>query len=169
MEVKHKECFIPNIVKYFGLAAVSKYAREAARVREPLFAMAGDQPVPRPDLMTLDLLAERPEVASGGFHVPALARPEATGSHARPSWPTPRSRPRSRRPATPTWRSPTSGARRSTGRSARSSRTSLRSRFVRESLETHGREGRRDGRLGDARRGARAGVGGARPDAHVSP
>ncbi len=24
MEVKHKECFIPNIVKYYGLASVSQ-------------------------------------------------------------------------------------------------------------------------------------------------
>jgi hypothetical protein len=30
MEVKHKECFIPNIIRYYNLAAVSKYAREAA-------------------------------------------------------------------------------------------------------------------------------------------
>ena len=30
MEVKHKECFIPQIVRPFGLAAVSKYAREVA-------------------------------------------------------------------------------------------------------------------------------------------
>ena len=30
MEVKHKECFIPNIVQHYGLAGVSKYAREAA-------------------------------------------------------------------------------------------------------------------------------------------
>ncbi len=30
MEVKHKECFIPNIVRHYGLAGVSKYAREAA-------------------------------------------------------------------------------------------------------------------------------------------
>ena len=29
MEVKHKECFAPNVIKYFGLAGVSKYAREA--------------------------------------------------------------------------------------------------------------------------------------------
>src|SRR5947208_829099 len=29
MEVKHKECFIPNIVKFFELAAVAKYARES--------------------------------------------------------------------------------------------------------------------------------------------
>ena len=30
MEIKHKECFCPNIIKHWGLAAVSKYAREAA-------------------------------------------------------------------------------------------------------------------------------------------
>jgi len=30
MEVKHKECFIPNIINYYNLAGVSKYAREAA-------------------------------------------------------------------------------------------------------------------------------------------
>jgi hypothetical protein len=28
MELKHKECFIPTIVKVWGLQAVSKYARE---------------------------------------------------------------------------------------------------------------------------------------------
>jgi len=30
MEVKHKECFIPNIINYWDLQPVSKYAREAA-------------------------------------------------------------------------------------------------------------------------------------------
>lgn len=30
MELKHKECFIPNIINYWGLQGVSKYAREAA-------------------------------------------------------------------------------------------------------------------------------------------
>ena len=30
MELKHKECFIPNIVKYYKLQSISKYAREAA-------------------------------------------------------------------------------------------------------------------------------------------
>ena len=28
MEIKHKECFCPNFIKYFGLQPVSKYARE---------------------------------------------------------------------------------------------------------------------------------------------
>ena len=30
MELKHKECFIPNIINYYNLQGVSKYAREAA-------------------------------------------------------------------------------------------------------------------------------------------
>ena len=30
MEIKHKECFIPNIVKYWNLQAISKFARAAA-------------------------------------------------------------------------------------------------------------------------------------------
>jgi len=30
MELKHKECFIPNIINYYALQGVSKYAREAA-------------------------------------------------------------------------------------------------------------------------------------------
>ncbi len=30
MELKHKECFIPNIIKYWKFQPVSKYAREAA-------------------------------------------------------------------------------------------------------------------------------------------
>ena len=30
MEIKHKECFIPNIIKYWNLQAISKYARAAA-------------------------------------------------------------------------------------------------------------------------------------------
>jgi phosphoglycolate phosphatase-like HAD superfamily hydrolase len=30
MELKHKECFIPNIIRYWGLQPVSRYARQAA-------------------------------------------------------------------------------------------------------------------------------------------
>src|SRR5260370_128607 len=30
MEVKHKECFIPNIINSYELQGISKYAREAA-------------------------------------------------------------------------------------------------------------------------------------------
>ncbi len=30
MELKHKECFVPNFINHYGLQGVSKYAREAA-------------------------------------------------------------------------------------------------------------------------------------------
>src|SRR6478752_10826553 len=30
MELKHKECFIPQIINHYGLQGLSKYAREAA-------------------------------------------------------------------------------------------------------------------------------------------
>ena len=30
MEIKHKECFIPNIIKYWNLQGVSKYVRQTA-------------------------------------------------------------------------------------------------------------------------------------------
>ena len=30
MELKHKECFIPNTIKFYSLQAVSKYARPRA-------------------------------------------------------------------------------------------------------------------------------------------
>ena len=47
MEVKHKECFIPNIIRYYRLAAISKYVREAAEFLNLYSQMAGDQPVSR--------------------------------------------------------------------------------------------------------------------------
>jgi len=71
MEVKHKECFIPNIVRYFGLAAVSKYAREAAEFVNLYSEWRGINRFPALT-MALDLLAERPEVARRNFAVPRL-------------------------------------------------------------------------------------------------
>ena len=61
MEIKHKECFIPNIIKYWSLQAVSKYAREAAEFVNLYSKWRG---VNRwPALTTaVDLLAEREEV-----------------------------------------------------------------------------------------------------------
>ena len=71
MEVKHKECFIPNIIGSFGLAAVSKYAREAA---EFVNLYSKDRGINRfPALTrTLDLLAARPEVSRRGVALPKL-------------------------------------------------------------------------------------------------
>ena len=36
MELKHKECFIPNFIKFMGLQPVSKYAREACEFVQKL-------------------------------------------------------------------------------------------------------------------------------------
>jgi phosphoglycolate phosphatase-like HAD superfamily hydrolase len=71
MEVKHKECFIPNIVKYFELAAVSKYAREAAEFVNLYSKWRGINRFPALTL-SMDLLAERPEIGRRSFRVPPL-------------------------------------------------------------------------------------------------
>jgi phosphoglycolate phosphatase-like HAD superfamily hydrolase len=72
MEVKHKECFIPNFIKHFGLAAVSKYAREAAEFVNLYSKWRGANRFPA-YLRALDLLGERPEVVRRKFQVPRLA------------------------------------------------------------------------------------------------
>src|SRR6185503_11262492 len=71
MEVKHKECFIPNIVRFLGLAAVSKYAREVAEFVNLYSHWRGINRFPGLPL-TLDLLAQRPEIARRNFVVPRL-------------------------------------------------------------------------------------------------
>ena len=69
MEIKHKECFIPNIIKYWSLQAVSKYAREAAEFVNLYSKWRG---VNRwPALTTaIDLLAEREEVTRRKSNLP---------------------------------------------------------------------------------------------------
>jgi hypothetical protein len=71
MEVKHKECFIPNIIKYYRLAAISKYAREAAEFLNLYSKWRGVNRFPGL-VMTMDLLAERPEVMRRHPRLPAL-------------------------------------------------------------------------------------------------
>ncbi len=61
MELKHKECFIPNIVKYFSLQSISKYAREAAEFVNLYSRWRGINRFPAL-LMVMELLAERSEV-----------------------------------------------------------------------------------------------------------
>jgi phosphoglycolate phosphatase-like HAD superfamily hydrolase len=69
MEIKHKECFIPNIIKYWGLQSVSKYAREAA---EFVNLYSRDRGVNRwPALIKVfELLRERPEVQARKAAIP---------------------------------------------------------------------------------------------------
>jgi phosphoglycolate phosphatase-like HAD superfamily hydrolase len=72
MEVKHKECFIPHIVGFYGLAAVSKYAREAAEFVNLYSKWRGVNRFPALTA-TFDLLADRPEVARRGVALQPLA------------------------------------------------------------------------------------------------
>jgi phosphoglycolate phosphatase-like HAD superfamily hydrolase len=72
MEVKHKECFIPNIIQYFGLASVSRLAREVAEFLNLYSRWRGTNRFPGLTL-TLDLLADRPQVARRGARLPRLA------------------------------------------------------------------------------------------------
>jgi phosphoglycolate phosphatase-like HAD superfamily hydrolase len=69
MEVKHKECFIPNIIKHYDLAAVSKYAREAAEFVNLYSKWRGINRFPAL-VMTFDLLIERPEVLRRHHPIP---------------------------------------------------------------------------------------------------
>ena len=73
MEIKHKECFCPNIIKHWGLQGVSKYAREAAEFTNLYSAWRG---VNRwPALMKVfDLLRERPEVERRKVPIPNTPR-----------------------------------------------------------------------------------------------
>ncbi|NOX54805.1 MAG: HAD family hydrolase [Planctomycetes bacterium] len=71
MEVKHKECFIPNTIKYYRLQAVSKYARECAEFVNLYSKWRGINRFPAL-IRTLDLLRERPVVAKRGVEVPQL-------------------------------------------------------------------------------------------------
>jgi phosphoglycolate phosphatase-like HAD superfamily hydrolase len=71
MEVKHKECFIPNIIKHYRLAAISKYVREAAEFVNLYSKWRGVNRFPGL-VVTIDLLAERPEVIRRRPRLPAL-------------------------------------------------------------------------------------------------
>ncbi len=86
MEVKHKECFIPNIIKSYHLAAVSKYVREAAEFINLYSKWRGVNRFPGL-VATIDLLAERPEVIRRRPSVP-VSRACASGFRVSPSYPT---------------------------------------------------------------------------------
>ena len=69
MELKHKECFIPNIVKYWGFQPISKYAREAAEFVNLYSKWRGVNRFPAL-LKVFDLLRERPEVQRSIVKIP---------------------------------------------------------------------------------------------------
>ncbi|MGC8643699.1 MAG: HAD family hydrolase [Isosphaeraceae bacterium] len=72
MEVKHKECFIPNIIKSYNLAAISKYVREAAEFVNLYSHWRGINRFPAL-VMTFDLLIDRPEILHRHYPIPGLA------------------------------------------------------------------------------------------------
>jgi len=69
MELKHKECFIPTIVRVWGLQAVSKYTRETCEFVNLYSKTRG---LNRWIALSrvFDLLRERPEVIARGAKVP---------------------------------------------------------------------------------------------------
>jgi len=73
MEVKHKECFIPAIIRYWGLQAVSKYAREAAEFVNLYSRWRGINRWPAL-VMVFDLLRERAEVQARRVEPPLAPR-----------------------------------------------------------------------------------------------
>jgi len=69
MEIKHKECFTPNIIKHWGLQAVSKYAREAAEFVNLYSKWRGTNRWPAL-IKVFDLLRECPEVQARNINPP---------------------------------------------------------------------------------------------------
>jgi phosphoglycolate phosphatase-like HAD superfamily hydrolase len=73
MEIKHKECFCPNIIKYWNLQAVSKYAREAVEFVNLYSKWRGTNRWPAL-ISALDLLRERAEVVARRCRIPQAAQ-----------------------------------------------------------------------------------------------
>src|SRR3954468_23442471 len=69
MEIKHKECFCPNIIKYWHLQPVAKYGREAVEFVNLYSKWRGVNRWPAL-IKALDLLRERPEVIARNTNIP---------------------------------------------------------------------------------------------------
>ncbi len=69
MELKHKECFIPNIINEWDLQAISKYAREAAEWVNLYSKYRGVNRFPAL-LKVFELLEDRPEVKRSKVKLP---------------------------------------------------------------------------------------------------
>jgi phosphoglycolate phosphatase-like HAD superfamily hydrolase len=69
MELKHKECFVPNFINHYELQGVSKYAREAAEFVNLYSKSRGINRFPAL-IEQLDWLRRRAEVRARGIKVP---------------------------------------------------------------------------------------------------
>ena len=72
MEIKQKECFCPNFIKYFGMQPVSKYARETWEFVNLYSTNRGCNRFLAIN-ETLRLLETRPEIKARNFKVPSAA------------------------------------------------------------------------------------------------
>jgi phosphoglycolate phosphatase-like HAD superfamily hydrolase len=70
-DLKHRECFCPNIIGYWGLQAVSSYAREGVEFVNLHSRWRGINRWPALTRV-LDILRSRPEVAARGVRVPGV-------------------------------------------------------------------------------------------------
>ena len=68
MELKHKECFIPNMIKSYGWQGISKYAREVSEFVNLYSKTRGINRFPGL-LETMKWLQQRPEVAARGTKI----------------------------------------------------------------------------------------------------
>ena len=162
MEVKHKECFAPNVIKYFGLAGVSKYAREACDFVNLYSKSRGINRFPAL-IEELEWTAARPEVLARGVKItiPQSVRDwVASGAQAGESV-VGEGRQGDGRPGPETSAGMVQGREpRDRGDRPQCAAVPLRPPLPGED----GCPGRRAGRLGHAARGLAAGMGRARPD-----
>ena len=73
MEIKHKECFCPNIIKYWHLQPVAKYAREAVEFVNLYSKWRGTNRWPAL-VNVLDLLRARDEVNARKCNIPGALK-----------------------------------------------------------------------------------------------
>jgi len=71
MEIKQKECFIPNIIKFWGLQPIAKYVRETVEFVNLYSKWRGVNRWPAL-IRVFDLLADRQEVKDRNVKVPEL-------------------------------------------------------------------------------------------------
>ena len=71
MEIKHKECFIPNIIKHWNLQAIAKYARQAAEFVNLYSKWRGVNRFPAL-ARVFDLLSDWDKVQERGVEIPPI-------------------------------------------------------------------------------------------------